>query len=209
LGTWLKCEAEVSKGSHPLAVKLSETLRAREKLLFENDSFLAAIYLDPRYRTIITTENVSRAKLHIGKTLIGIQYVSLGSTEVSNEEDKTQSQEDDDVDILIKSRERNANVQLDLDCQSNSKLLAEFDNYEKLARLDKKLNILEFWNRQRFIFPILYEVSLIVLAVPTTQVSVERSFSGVKFLLSPQRCQLHSEFLEDIVLIRCNSIFDL
>jgi hypothetical protein len=139
------------------------------------------------------------------------QNMSLESSAATNEEDGSQSASDDEVDVLIKAREKQSMNGKGLDSKSicNSNLLLEFDKYEQQGRQDKKINILEFWRNQRFAFPLLYEASLIVLAVPTTQVSVERAFSGVKFLLSPQRCQLNSELLDDIVLIRCNSIFDL
>jgi len=59
---------------------------------------------------IISTENVARAKLHIGKTLIAVQNVaqniSLESKAATNEEDASQSESDDDVDVLIKAREK-------------------------------------------------------------------------------------------------------
>jgi hAT family C-terminal dimerisation region len=176
----------------------------------ENDSFIAAIYLDPRYRTILSKDNVARAKLHIGKTLISIQNASVGSIEIAPEEQTSETSDDDDIDALIKAREldvRNENV-MDSGSLHNPNLLSEFEKYEQLGRIDKKLNVLEFWNRQRFVLPVIFAVAQIVLGLPTTQVSVERAFSCVKFLLSLQRCQLSSELLEDIVLIRCNSMFD-
>jgi len=88
----------------------------------------------------------------------------------------------------------------------NSNLMLEFDKYEKQGRRDKKILQFAITPNQRFTFPLFYEVSLIVLAVPTAQVSVERSFSGFKFVkLSPQRCQLNSKLIDDIVLIRLKS----
>ncbi|CAK9296366.1 unnamed protein product [Gordionus sp. m RMFG-2023] len=57
--------------------------------------------------------------------------------------------------------------------------------------------------------PELYILSKILFAVPATQVSVERSFSHLKFILSPHRSRMSEQLLEDIMLIRLNKIFKI
>lgn len=46
-----------------------------------------------------------------------------------------------------------------------------------------------------------------VLSVPATQVSVERLFSGLKFILSPLRTNINEHILENQLLVRANRIF--
>jgi hAT family C-terminal dimerisation region len=48
-------------------------------------------------------------------------------------------------------------------------------DYDKRPRIAKKLNILEYWERQK-LHSELFELSQVVLAVPVTQVSVEWVF---------------------------------
>jgi len=57
--------------------------------------------------------------------------------------------------------------------------------------------------------PELYALSKISCTFPVTQVSVERSFSGLKFILSPHRSKMTAELLEKVLLIRANRIFGL
>ena len=50
--------------------------------------------------------------------------------------------------------------------------------------------------------PELYTLSLVALALPVPQVSVERSFSTLKFVLFPQRSNMNDKILDDIMVIR-------
>ncbi len=56
--------------------------------------------------------------------------------------------------------------------------------------------------------PELYLLAKVVISLPVTQVSVERSFSGLKFVLSPYRYYLDSSLLEDILVVRANFLFE-
>ncbi len=56
--------------------------------------------------------------------------------------------------------------------------------------------------------PELYLISQVVLALPVTQVSVKRSFSGLTLIVSPCRTNLCSAVLEDILVVRANAQFN-
>lgn len=56
--------------------------------------------------------------------------------------------------------------------------------------------------------PELFELANVIFAVPGTQVSVERLFSGLKFILSPYRTNITSQNLEDQLLVRTNRLFE-
>ncbi|XP_060856315.1 uncharacterized protein LOC132934050 [Metopolophium dirhodum] len=56
--------------------------------------------------------------------------------------------------------------------------------------------------------PELHELAKVVFSVPGTQVSVERLFSGLKFILSPYRTNISSSNLEDQLLVRTNRLFE-
>lgn len=74
-------------------------------------------------------------------------------------------------------------------------------------RLDYEDNVLQFWECKKVEMPRLYTISQIVHGIPMTQVSVERLFSSMKYILSDQRANMANDLLESILLIRCNSFF--
>lgn len=81
------------------------------------------------------------------------------------------------------------------------------DNFLKIPRIQKKENLLHYWESRKDLFPELYTLSNIVHAVPMTQVSVERLFSSMKFILSDLRTNLSHDILDDILIVRSNKEF--
>ncbi|XP_008178236.1 uncharacterized protein LOC103307747 [Acyrthosiphon pisum] len=65
-----------------------------------------------------------------------------------------------------------------------------------------------FWKSMEDTYPELYILAKIVFAVPSTQVSVERLFSGLKFILSPYRSNITSKNLENQLIVRTNRLFE-
>ena len=65
------------------------------------------------------------------------------------------------------------------------KFQKELRAYEEMYvsnRVDSRTSVLDFWEEKMTTFPLLYELSSIVLAAPGTQVSVERLFSALKLI---------------------------
>lgn len=75
--------------------------------------------------------------------------------------------------------------------------------YEDREPLD--VNVLEYWHNKRFSNPILHKLAMVVHAVPATQVSVERCFSILKFILNDYRASMRPDTLENLMLLRLNS----
>lgn len=82
--------------------------------------------------------------------------------------------------------------------------MAQIDLYWQEPRINKNECIFQYWGKMKCVYPDLYTVAVNVIGVPTTQVTVERAFSALKFILSPQRTNLSEEMLEDILYIRLN-----
>lgn len=66
-------------------------------------------------------------------------------------------------------------------------------------------NILEFYHSIKFRKPHLYKLALTVLATPATQVSVERAFSALNFILTEKRNKLSQENLNSLLVVKLNS----
>ena len=66
----------------------------------------------------------------------------------------------------------------------------------------KNFNILEYWFSQRLKHPELYELAKVVFSSPVTQVSVERLFSNVAYILNHLRSRMTEMLLNDTILVR-------
>ena len=53
--------------------------------------------------------------------------------------------------------------------------------------------------------PILYSVAVSILSIPATEVSVERTFSMFKFILSNVRMWIKAEILDKLIILKFNS----
>lgn len=80
--------------------------------------------------------------------------------------------------------------------------------YIEQKRLSHKSDVLKFWKQMETTYPELSELAKTIFSVPSTQVSVERLFSGLKFILSPYRTSISSKNLEDQLLVRTNRLFE-
>lgn len=103
-----------------------------------------------------------------------------------------------------KEREKMANVEYLPSCNIKEKLKSfdeDYYAYKKGAQ-----HTIDFWQQPNIKkrYPELYQLSVLVNAVPVTQVTVERAFSIVAFILSSRRCKLSEKTLNDILLIRLN-----
>lgn len=85
-----------------------------------------------------------------------------------------------------------------------SNLETDFLVYSRQQRLPLNTNILQFWHEKR---NTLSTVAHVILAIPSTQVSVERSFSALKYILADQRNRLSAFNLEHILLAKLNGSF--
>lgn len=68
------------------------------------------------------------------------------------------------------------------------------------------INVLEYWHNKRYSNPILHKLAIVVHGVPATQVSVERCFSILRFILSDYRASMNADTLENLMLLRLNSM---
>ena len=69
-------------------------------------------------------------------------------------------------------------------------------------RLDKKTDIYKFWDTHQN--SDLASVCSIMLALPVTQVSVERTFSGLRYILNNLRYNMKHDIIDAIMVLRTN-----
>lgn len=114
--------------------------------------------------------------------------------------------EDDDEDLSIaelekelKKKKKESEIKKDIDiCQLENDIKA----FLKEPLLLLKHDVLEYWSKipeHR-----LYNLAIILLAIPFAQVSVERLFSILKFIHNPNRTMLGDVILNDIMFLNAN-----
>jgi len=212
---WLETKLTMKKMNTAFAMLIFDFMVCREKYLLENDVLLSALFLEPRFKILEETQ-IEKAKIHLkhlwAKMMALQEDLTLNS---DSQKSSSGSKSTSDFESLLKLKEiyHNSNI---LQSSSSSvvqlhghlslrriEILLESYNQEQ-KRISRKTNILEFWQAKSTTHPKLYKLAMVVLAVPATQVSVEQLFSGLKFVLSPQKTNVDESILEDQLLVRAN-----
>lgn len=73
------------------------------------------------------------------------------------------------------------------------------------GRLPLNSDIKQFYHDVKFKLPQMSELAQVMLATPATQVSVERSFSALNFILNEKRTSVSPENINSILIVKLNS----
>ena len=220
-GIWMKFKLDLERNgkNKEIIEEFYSNIIKREDSFIKSSLLSAAVYLDIRFRVMLTDDNIAIGKQQILTTIkilknLNVQnkknqerkMISTSFTNSSSSESDT-----DALETILKNKERNTRkVIASSESSYNTQLdvKKEFDVYEGFPRISKDKKILEWWENHKMEIPLLYEASQVVFAVPATQVSVERAFSALKLILQPQRVHLNSKSLQNILFVRLNENFD-
>lgn len=171
------------------------------------------------YNLFLSESDKDSAKAHLRKVWGHLQNLveadnnnnSGTANQNNNEAAAAQNTSDDEIELMLREKERERH-QATLDAARLARITppefdALLDAFQNEKRIDRKANILKFWESKKLDNPLLYSVAQVRLALPVTQVSCERSFSGLKYVLSDLRSNLAPSILEDILVIRANARF--
>ncbi|XP_008183785.1 uncharacterized protein LOC103309632 [Acyrthosiphon pisum] len=181
-----------------------EAIQRRETTLFNCDSFKLAIFLDGRVNVLLDENTLREAENHLillSSELHNIDPVIREGPTVSTNNIECNEVDDLELELRTAAAERSSGL-------VSSQDQAVLDNFMQFPREDKSKNIMDIWTRLKKMYPLMYEWALVALALPTTQVTVERLFSSLKFILNDQRNRMSPSLLEDIMVVRSNYLFD-
>lgn len=201
-----------------LTTEMQKNMLSYEPRLFLNPLLICCVYLDPRVSAILRqTDEEGRHRTAVAKSDIFKVYQRL---KIENNEPDisipnnthfsrfTELQADfdsylDSLESNPSSAEQSSNNEpLTADLISLEEECIEF---EKEKRLPLKSNILEFWELNKKKYPLLFTISQVIMAVPSSQTSIERCFSSFGIIYSNLRTSLSSEILQAVLLIRTNA----
>lgn len=174
-------------------------MERRQDKLMKNAAFLGAVYLDPRYNTLLAEEDCVIAKAHLAATMKRIRIVSGRGDEMEEVTMRmeTDESEDDDMERLLKSSEKMKASQ-----GSTTDVKSLLDNFVRRPRIPKDCDLHDWWAGSGD--PELLPLAQVACALPVTQVSVERTFSGLSYILDDRRMSLKDDTIDAIMLLRCN-----
>jgi len=193
----------------------------RETNIMNNHVLLAAILLDPRFNVILNEKQSDIAIKHLKNVWVYLKQIESekmqsSSTTIIHEQEILSDLVDSDALEMYLRNQEDSSQSSNFGNLSNSQASTMGKKIETLLksfcienkRLSYKTNILQFRDSKKTIYPELFKISNIILSVPATQVSVERLFSGLKYILSPYRINISAKNLEDQLLIRTNRLFE-
>ena len=212
LGEWVKTRLVLSSSTGSTRNQLLRAMLARESAIMENPAFLAAVFLDLRYQKLLTEDQKSIAQRHVlsvwkklqrmtsdesHEEVLPVVEVSSSSVSSSSSNDVEEEQRAENLlETLLKANDS-------IIRNENESIFDVISDFGKKNRLQKDVNILLWWSQNGP--PELQDVALTILALPVTQVSVERTFSGLKYILDDLRMKLKNDIIDAVMILRCNT----
>ncbi|XP_051977288.1 uncharacterized protein LOC127639367 [Xyrauchen texanus] len=199
-GVWLQCVLCTDKIDNLFAKRLVQCLTVRQTRLFDSDAFVAALFLDPRYRLFLTDHQTERAKVHLTRAWEAIKNVSTNSASSTQCTPSQSSEEDDEIEQLLMAKELQATkVQ-----SSHVSISSLLDVYSRGARLKRSECLFKYWASIAPTNPDLHKLAMNVIALPVTQVSLKRANSCLEYILSEPALSMNAQVLENILFLRLN-----
>ena len=202
---WMLLKRRLRSNGSPLAIAIASSLETREKKLCECGLFLAAVYVDMRYRLLLEEADMWRGEKEFHKVVKReAQIRGQGEDDTvardEPEERPESSSTEDELEQDLDRMQEVAHKELTMRRQSPS-LQEDFEKVRLLPRMKTKtaFDAINSFPQQ------LQSAALALTAMPVTQVSVERLFSALRFIVSDSRASMKQDLVEAILLLRTNS----
>lgn len=209
LGDLIICEDDLTKETRsPFAQVLLEKLRIRKETIMniENLPFQAALYLDPRFNNyqcaLLSADQKSRIIGYIEMVHKRLQDLKekLPDSPMDAEETTAVDKESSRLALLYRMLPKVTDPIAISVANPMANIHAKL--YELQYRnppTGANFNVLQHWKGEND--PELVQLANVILSVPASQVSVERSLS---LILSKNRTMLHDENLEKFLFVKLN-----
>ena len=182
---WIKCKLELSNSTAKHSNALLMAIKTREYNVLNSDVLLSAIFLDPRFKRLLSVSETLQAKVYI-KTVM--EQISRNIDMTNTEPKCVELSSEDEFEKLLSSKDESSSNYVEIDRMLNL--------YESEPRVEKNENILNYWSK--YTNETLRKIALFLMATPVTQVSVERAFSALHYICNEQRTRMKTENLNKL-----------
>ena len=210
-------ECKEKAGIRQIANVLHQELVMRfEKVLQPGSPSFCPIYveatlLDPRYRIILSEEQVQVAKVQILKDCDhGTEVAPPSYLQTPTEDDEPSLKRFKHLsNIVLEKQKAQATALISQSTHPCSPQIKQLKTYleDKFCKWDESLDALDFWVQNEEKYPDLAPVAFDLLTIPATSTPIERVFSTAGFVSTGRRNKLSARRLEREVLIKKNKHF--
>ncbi|XP_052130237.1 uncharacterized protein LOC127751164 [Frankliniella occidentalis] len=115
-GEWLACIQRTREVGSLLAIRVIDAMQRRESGLLECEVFLPAVFLEPRYKSLLTTAQRKKATDYFQALSIRLEHLGLGDQEQdhnANEDDPASVNENetaDDLEAILMASDTSDNI---------------------------------------------------------------------------------------------------
>lgn len=184
-----------------LANHLIKALEKRNDAIFANPFMDCAIFLDPRFRKQLISDEIrnENCKAMLLKISQCINNNQSNPSHGNNSHVSDISFEFDAQAALNAMMQKT--ITNDQDEGTQIEHILDLFNPDVLSC---EKSVLEFWENSKSVHPELYELAMVIYAVPPSEAQVERDFSRLNFIFTDRRCRLQTERLYEIMMISTN-----
>lgn len=205
-GLWIECKIKLEKIENFYTNILLKCMNERELNMMNDESFLASVYLDPRFQLLLSMEQKMRARIHLEQLWETIQktFVSLETNNkvcVNELDSNNQMEADDELEKMLKMKEIERDMKTFVPSDLIRRSLLNFDGIQRIAR---KKNVLKYWEHNKLNNPGLYELAKVVYGIPASYLTLERAFSVLKDVHYKHKFGSLDSDTEKILFIRLN-----
>lgn len=209
---WRRLEYKLKALKNQFSSQVLVYLEKHSMKVLKDESVLAAVFLDLRFSKLLTAEEKDIAMKHIIEVH---QYITRNKKDDTHTqkpaENEFASMSEDPLEVALRNLDHSQPLGVATSELSNglniTEILNRFQNSPRVS-LDSNFNVLMYWNNIEGIFAELKEAALTIFTAAATQVSVERAFSALKYILSDLRGNTDPELLEDILILYLNNKFE-
>lgn len=141
--------------------------------------------------------------LRTDATLTSLNGEINTSTEGINPQDDMPMSPNDPYSIL--EEEFNNSTSSRFSSQNNGNIRQKLDALTYGQKLPFATNILDYWKNLSTKEKDLFKLAEVILAVPSSQVSVERAFSALSTIVTKQRTRLSSATINNLLIVKLNN----
>lgn len=199
-GDWLWLKLELKKNVHiQLANDIIKHMENRENGFLNKPTVLASVFVDPRYRILLSEDEITVAIKHLSDLYNRVKIVPELQTELDVAHNTNAPF---DLRGLLKEK-KNAHPLFKNDGRQQ-------EMFQRIIQVppvdDLTMSPIDHWATMKTKEPIIrvYQLVCAINSAAPTETSVERSFSGLSYILQSRRKKLSDMTLECILLIRLN-----
>ena len=207
---WLKCKYNTRKCNTKFSETVYENLEKRGIYYSDHVVIHSALFLDPRYQGLLSFDERARAKLHLMMLWSRIESLSdkekLKYSSFPREKNVNSNNDDNFAGFIDVLKRKNKMVDGYKCIERDFNIMAVLEGFDGVSEIDSAYPTLKYWMEKKEVHPQLYLLTNVIYGAPATQVTVERAFSSLKYILSSLRENISEETLENILMIRLNWI---